>query len=319
VTSQSKGQTINIKHQSEYPVISTSKGRSINFKQRLLGIALLIPAAIFITFTMFIPIFWNIVLSFADWSPLSGLHLVGLDNYSKLFQDSVTLKGFGYSIFIAVISSMIAILTGLLLALMVYKMSNKEGAAFRLIFFTPSMMPFIIIGLIFSFILSPDGLVNQFFRLIGLGSLEQAWLAKPGLVLWTVAVVSGWKGAGSVMMLLYTAIITIPASMFEAARLEGANYFRQIQMIILPLIKPTIGMVSMLVIIGSFKAYDIVFTMTKGGPGDYSKIVPLQMLDVAFSFNEFGYAAAIGVLFTILVAIIIFISQKFTKGDVYEY
>jgi len=319
VTSQSKGQTINIKHQSEYPVISTSKGRSINFKQRLLAIALLIPAAIFITFTMFIPIFWNIVLSFADWSPLSGLHLVGLDNYSKLFQDSVTLKGFGYSIFIAVISSMIAILTGLLLALMVYKMSNKEGAVFRLIFFTPSMMPFIIIGLIFSFILSPDGLVNQFFRLIGLGSLEQAWLAKPGLVLWTVAVVSGWKGAGSVMMLLYTAIITIPASMFEAARLEGANYFRQIQMIILPLIKPTIGMVSMLVIIGSFKAYDIVFTMTKGGPGDYSKIVPLQMLDVAFSFNEFGYAAAIGVLFTILVAIIIFISQKFTKGDVYEY
>lgn len=319
MTSQSKGQTINIKHQSEYPVISTSKGRSINFKQRLLGIALLIPAAIFITFTMFIPIFWNIVLSFADWSPLSGLHLVGLDNYSKLFQDSVTLKGFGYSIFIAVISSMIAILTGLLLALMVYKMSNKEGAVFRLIFFTPSMMPFIIIGLIFSFILSPDGLVNQFFRLIGLGSLEQAWLAKPGLVLWTVAVVSGWKGAGSVMMLLYTAIITIPASMFEAARLEGANYFRQIQMIILPLIKPTIGMVSMLVIIGSFKAYDIVFTMTKGGPGDYSKIVPLQMLDVAFSFNEFGYAAAIGVLFTILVAIIIFISQKFTKGDVYEY
>ncbi|ULT54894.1 sugar ABC transporter permease [Neobacillus drentensis] len=319
MTSQPKGQAINIKQQSKYPVTSRSKGRSINFKQRLLGVTLLMPAAILIIFTMLIPIIWNFVLSFADWSPLSGLKIVGLANYSQLIHDSITLKGFGYSIFIAVISSVIAILGGLVLALMVYKISDKQGSVFRLIFFTPSMMPFVVIGLLFTFILSPDGLINQFLKIIGLGSLGQAWLAKPGLVLWTLAVVSGWKGTGSVMMLFYTAIVTIPASMFEAARLEGANYFRQIQMIILPLIKPTIGLVSMLVIIGAFKAYDFVYTMTKGGPGDYSKIVPIQMLDVGFRFNQFGYAATIGVVFTILVAIIIFISQKLSKGDVYEY
>lgn len=286
----------------------------------MLGIAILMPAALFITMTMIIPIGWNLLLSFAKWSPLSSMQFIGLDNYIRLFQDSTVLKGFKYSIMIAIVSSVVALTLGLLLALMVYKIGNKEGALYRLIIFAPNMMPFIVIGLLFAFLLSPDhGLINQFFRLIGLGSLERAWLSEPGLVLWTISVVNGWKGCGGVMMLIYTAIIAIPASMFEAARLEGASYFRQIRLIIMPLIKPTISLVSMLVLIGSFKAYDIVYTMTKGGPGDYSKIVPIQMLDTGFFFNDFGYAAAIGVLFTVLVAIIIFISRTVARGDAYEY
>jgi raffinose/stachyose/melibiose transport system permease protein len=301
-------------------VARVANSQSLNFKTRMLGIAILIPAAVFIMFTMIIPIGWNFVLSFAKWSPLSSMQMVGLNNYIQLFQDTTTLKGFKYSIMIALVSSFVALLLGLMLALMVYRLGNKEGAVLRLIFFAPNMMPFIVIGLLFAFILSPDmGLINQFFRLIGLTSLEHAWLSEPGLVLWTISVVNGWKGCGGVMMLLYTAILAIPASMFEAARLEGASYFRQIRIIILPLIMPTISMVSMLVLIGSFKAYDVVYTMTKGGPGDYSKIVPIQMLDTGFFYNEFGYAAAIGVLFTALVAVILFVSQKLAKGDVYEY
>lgn len=297
-----------------------AKSTSIHSQMRMLGIAFVIPAAIFIAFTVVIPLGWNLVLSFANWDGFSSMRMVGLDNYIKLFQDPVTLKGFRYSIFIAIISAVIALLVGLVLALLVYKTGSKEGSVFRLIFFAPSMMPFIVIGMLFVFVLSPDmGLVNQFFRLIGLGSLERAWLAEPGLVLWTLAAVSGWRGSGSVMMLLYTAMLSIPASMFEAARLEGANYFKQIRMIIMPLIMPTLGLVSMLVLIGAFKTYDFVYTMTKGGPGDYSKIVPIQMLDVGFTYNDYGYAAAIGVVFTILVSIIIFISRKLARGDVYEY
>jgi len=294
--------------------------QSLHSKTRMLGILFLVPAALFISFSSLIPIVWNFILSFAEWNGFSSMKMVGLDNYVTLFQDSVTMKGFRYSVFIAVVSSVIAMISGLFLALLVYRLGNREGTVFRLIFFTPSMMPFIVIGLLFTFILSPDmGLLNQFFRIIGLESLERAWLAEPGLVLWTIAVVSGWRGSGSVMMLLYTAIVTIPSSMFEAARLEGMNYSQQIRRIILPLIMPMIGLVSMLVLIGAFKTYDIVYSMTKGGPGDYSKIVPIQMLDVGFTFNEFGYAAAIGVIFTVLVSIIIFISRKVVRGDVYEY
>lgn len=296
------------------------KVRSMHFKTRALGIALLFPAAIFIAFTVLIPVIWNLVLSFAEWSPLTSMKLVGLNNYIELFNDPTTLKGFKYSIFIALVSSAVALLLGLLLALLVYRAGNREGALYRLIFFAPNMMPFIVVGLMFTFLLDPaTGLVNHILGLIGLENLQHAWLSEPGLVLWVLAIVSGWKGCGGVMMLLYTAIVTIPTSMFEAARLEGANYFRQIRLIILPLIMPTIRLVSMLVLIGSFKSYDVIMSMTKGGPGDYSKTVPIQMLDVGFRYNEFGYAAAIGVLFTILVSIVMFISMKLARGDVYEY
>ncbi|CAN7741387.1 sugar ABC transporter permease [Paenibacillus sp. LjRoot153] len=309
-----------VKSQTLQTAIRKKKGRSLHVNTQMLGIALLIPAAIFIAFTVIIPVGWNFVLSFAKWSPLTSMQMVGLDNYIEIFKDQVTLNGFKYSIIIAIVSSLIALILGLLLALLVYRTGNKEGAVLRLIFFAPSMMPFIVIGLMFAFILDPStGLINRILELIGLESLQHAWLSEPGLVLLVLAAVSGWKGSGAVMMLFYTAIVTIPASMFEAARLEGAGYFRQIRIIILPLIMPTIRLVSMLVLIGSFKTYDIVITMTKGGPGDYSKTVPMQMLDVGFRYNEFGYAAAIGVLFTILVGFIIFISMKMIRGDVYEY
>lgn len=297
-----------------------AKNQSLHYKTRVLGILLVIPAILFIAYTMIIPIGWNLVLSFAKWDGFTGMKMIGLDNYTELFQDSTTINGFKYSVIIALLSSAITLLLGFILALLVYQTGNKEGSVFRLIFFAPNMMPFIVIGLLFAFLLSPDmGLFNQIFRAMGLESLDRAWLGEPGLVLVTLSVVSGWKGSGGVMMLLYTAMLSIPASMFEAARLEGANFFQQIRLIILPLIMPTVRLVSMLVLIGSFKSYDIIATMTKGGPGDYSKTVPKQMLDVAFFYNEFGYAAAIGVVFTILVAIIIFVMRKIARGDVYEY
>lgn len=292
----------------------------LHVKNRILGIAFLIPALLFILFTMIIPIGWNLILSLTMWNGFSNIQFAGLDNYTKLLQDSITLKGFYYSVFIAVVSSLIAIISGILLALMVNRVGRKEGSVYRLVFFAPSMMPFVIIGLLFTFILSPDaGLLNHFFRLIGLERLEHAWLSEPGTVLWTMAAISGWRFSGFVMMLIYTAIVTIPASMFEAARLEGLNYYNQVRMIILPLIMPTIRLVSVLMLILSFKTYDIVWAMTKGGPGDFSRTIPVRMLDVAFSYNEFGYAAAIAVVLTILVALIIFVSQKFTRGNVYEY
>lgn len=289
-------------------------------RTKLLGAAFLIPALLFIGSTMVVPIGWNAVMSFTTWNGIGEMKAAGWSNYAVFFQDPVTLKGFYYSVFIAVVSSSIAVLTGLLLALMIYRAGRKEGAFYRLVFFAPAMMPLVVIGLLFTFILSPDtGLVNHALRAIGLQSLERAWLAEPGTVLWTIAAIGGWRFSGFVMMLTYTAIVTLPASMFEAAKLEGMGYFRQVRMIILPLIMPTIRLVTMLMLIISFKTYDIVWAMTQGGPGDFSRTVPVRMLDVAFRYNEFGYAAAISVMLTIVVSLVIALSRKLTKGSVYEY
>jgi raffinose/stachyose/melibiose transport system permease protein len=296
------------------------KVRSIHAQAQWLGSVFLLPAALFILVTVVVPLGWNFALSATEWNGFTPMKTVWLDNFIHFFQDSPAQKAFLNSIRISLVSSAFALLFGMFLALLVYRLERRTSTVLRLIYFAPSMMPMIVIGLMFTFILTPDvGLVNQLLKLLGFESLQRAWLGEPRLVLWSLAVVSGWRGSGSVMILFYTAIIAIPSQMFEAAHIEGAGYLRQIRYIILPLIMPTIGLVSMLVMIGSFKTYDIVFSMTKGGPGNYSKTVPIQMLENAFKYNEFGYAAAIGVLFTLLVSIIIFVMNRLSKGEVHEY
>jgi len=255
-----------------------------------------------------------------NWNGFSAMTWAGLSNFAKAFGDHVTMKGFLYSIQVAFASSAIAIALGMLFAFAVYKMGTKEGAFYRFVFFGPVMMPFVVIGLLFTFILAYDvGLVNNVLDLVGLPSLRRGWLAEPSLVVWSIGAVSGWGSAGFAMILIYAAIVTIPASMFEAARLEGLGYFRQIKDIILPLIMPTVRLVIILMLIVKFKSYDIVFSMTKGGPGDSSTTAPIRLLQVAFQYNEFGYGAAIGVLLMILVVIVIAAAQLLVKGQSHEY
>ena len=290
------------------------------FNIKILGILFMLPALLIIIITMIIPFIWNIILSFTSWDGNSSLILVGFGNFIKIFQDRVTLLGFNNSIFIAIVTTLIAVISGLILALMIYKTGKTEGAVFRFVFFTPSMTPLTVIGLLFVFILAPDiGLLNNFLNLIGLNTLIHAWLAEPDTVLWSISVIGGWRYAGIVMMLCYTSICTIPSSMFEAGRIDGAGYFKQIQMIILPIIKPIIELSTMFMLMWSFKTYDIIWAMTKGGPGDISRTVPVRMLDVGFQYNQFGYASAIGVMLTVIVIVSILAIKRIIRGTIYEY
>lgn len=289
-------------------------------KLRILGILLVLPALLFIAFAMIVPFFWNIGMSFMNWNGFSGMTWNGMAAYAKTFQDIVTMKGISYSIQIAVTSTVIAVVFGVLFALAIYKVGMKEGAFYRFVFFAPSMMPVVVIGFLFTFILATDiGLLNKLLEIAGLASLTRAWLAEPGVVIWSIGVIGGWRSAGFVMILVYAAVVTIPSSMFEAARLEGMGYLRQIRTIILPLIMPTLRLTVILMLIVTFKTYDIIAIMTKGGPGDLSRTVPVRLLDVAFQYNDFGYAAAIGVLLTVLVVIVIAAAQLLVRGQSHEY
>lgn len=296
------------------------KKGSYNKRMQLLGVILILPAFLFILLDIIIPIAWNVILSFQKWSGLGPIKWAGINNFVQVVTDEVTRTSFSNSIIIAVFSALIAILGGLLLAILIYRMNRREGAFYRLVFFTPNMLPLTVVGLLFVFIYNPDvGILNNVLGVLGLGILKHAWLAEPGTVLAALAVTGGWRVAGLTMMLCYTAISSIPVSLFEAGKMDGAGYFKIVRMVILPMIRPTIQTCALLTMIITFKTYDLVYVMTKGGPGDLSRTVPLRMLDVGFIYNEFGYAAAMGTVFTLVVMVIIFIIRKVMKGEVYEY
>jgi raffinose/stachyose/melibiose transport system permease protein len=213
-----------------------------------------------------------------------------------------------------------AVLLGLIMSLLIYTIPQKESALYRLIFFAPSMIPTAITGMLFIFLYNYDiGILNNLLRLLGLENLTRAWLEDFSTVIASINIVNIYKNAGLTMLLSYASLLMIPDSMIEAVKIEGGSYFTLAKSVLLPLIRPIILMSTMYTLTLSFKTYSLVFTLTKGGPANYSKTVPIYMSETAFQYGEFGYSAALGVCVTVLIISIIAIGKKFTNGETYEY
>lgn len=289
-------------------------------RSRIIGILLLTPAALLILNAFYIPIIWNVILSFQHWDGFGDKVWAQLDNYKDLFQDSIYWKSVYHSLYIAVGSTFVAVFVGLILAILIFKVSSREGAFFRLVFFLPVMLPLAVVALLYTFVYNPEmGMLNQLLKIIGLGNLQHAWLADPNTVLAAITFVGAWKSFGLTMILCFAAIQSIPTSLMEASRIDGAGYFRQVFSIILPLIKPIILLSVVFTLTKNFKTYDLVFVMTRGGPGNASQIVPIYMLNTGFSYNEFGYAAAMACVLTVIVIIITIFTRLALRGENYEY
>jgi ABC-type sugar transport system permease subunit len=292
----------------------------LHYKTTTTGIIFLIPALALVFYTVFIPAIWNLILSFQNWNGFKVSSWAGLSNYKNAINDETIRLSLYNSLYIAILSSVIAIILGVAMATLIYRLGKKEGAVYRLILFMPSMLPTAIIGLLFTFMFSPEmGLVNQFLKLIGAGSLTQAWLENKHTVLLVIIFVGIWRIAGLTMMLCFAAMQSIPISLFESSRIEGATFTQQWIHIIYPLIKPIIRLAAIFTIVIQFKTYDLVFVMTGGGPGTTSKTIPLQMIDTAFSYSEFGLSAAMGFLLMLVVMLVIFLTNRVLKGEQYEY
>ena len=289
-------------------------------KLRGIGFLFLLPAGIMILFTTVIPFLWNIYLSFGKWDGVGKYEFVGLKNYGKIFTTRQAMLAIKNSVIIAVVATLVAMLIGLAMALLIYRVSKTEGAIFRFVFYGPVMLPMTVVGLLFTFILATDvGLLNNMLRAIGLGSLAKAWLATDVMVVVTIGVVQGWRSAGTIMMLSYTAIIALPEDLFEESKLEGASYWQEIRMIIFPLIRTTLVLSFSMMSMWSFKTYDIVQAMTKGGPGDLSLTAPLYILKETFQNGKFGFAAAVSVVFAFIIMVIIAAIRKGLRGESYEF
>lgn len=284
------------------------------------GILFLVPAVIFLLYANFIPFFWNLVLSFQKWNGFKAPSWVGIRNFKQAFTDDLVWKSLYNSVFLAIVSTAGAVLLGVLLAAFLYKLGQREGSIFRLILFMPSMMPIAIIALLFTFIYNPTmGVLNNFLLLLGHENLTTAWLEDQNTVLICIAVVNIFRMTGTTMLLCFAAMQIIPTSLMESSILEGAGYPQQYFRIILPLIKPTILLSAINTLTINFKTYDTVFILTRGGPGNLSKTIPIYMTESAFINSEFGFSAAMGVILTVVIMMLIVALRKILEGEQHEF
>ena len=165
------------------PASGNKKSNAITRKLRFFGCLFILPATIMVLLTTIIPVGWNIVLSFCEWNGNSDIKFVGITNYISVFTDNATIKTIGHSLAISVVAAAVAMILGISLALMIYKVNKREGAFYRFVFYSPGMLPMTVVGLLFTFVLATDqGLVNNLLEAVGLGALAQPWLAKKGLI-----------------------------------------------------------------------------------------------------------------------------------------
>ena len=284
------------------------------------GIIYLIPALIFVIGFNVIPFVWNTILSFQSWNGFTTAEFVGLKNFKTVIADPVFLRSLFNSILYAVCSSTGGVLLGLMLATFIYKLGDKEGSVFRLILYSPAMVPTAVVGLMFVFFFNPEmGLLNNFLKIIGLESLQHVWLQGKTTAMACLIFVAIWKCAGSVMMMCFASMQTLPPSLYESAKLDGASFWQQMFKITYPLIKPMILLATINTLGSQYKSYDLIQTMTQGGPGNLTSTVPILMTKTAFNFGRFGQAAAHGVIFTAVVAISIILVRYVLRSEEYEY
>ena len=241
-------------------------------------------------------------LSTSRVNSLSGdEEFVGLQNYTRLIEDPSMPTILGNTAFFVITLSVLGTVLALALALLVNQQLKGIGF-FRAAIFLPALISMVAWTIVWGYILQPKGLLDAF--LISLGASPQPWLREHWLTLTILVAVQALKNVGLNMMILLAALQSVPAEVKEAARMDGAGSWRTFRNIILPEISPSVLMVFMLMIVGSFKVFDVIYLLTQGGPGVDTTVLSYYIYVQAFERNDIGYASALSVVLFLLVAAI---------------
>ena len=277
------------------------------------------PTTLILIVFVLLPIFYNFYLSFFRTDLMSPSQWIGFTNYINLFRDKFFLKGLRNNI-ILVVCSMIAHLgIGLLFANLLFKVV-KGAKFFQSVFFLPSVICGVAIGMMFNFIYHFDfGLVNKALELLHLSQYTHAWLHEPQTAMYAVAFVVMWRFVGYHMVIQLAAMKSIPADLFESAAIDGATRWQQFSHITFPLIKHIFRIDAVMVITGSLKYFDLVYAMTKGGPNHASEVLATYLFTQGFRNLKYGYASAIGIIMLLLCVLSIFLVNTFIRTEKLEY
>jgi ABC-type sugar transport system permease subunit len=280
----------------------------------------LTPAVLFIIASLVLPLIWTIVLSMQEWDGFHSPEWVGLSNYRDSFGSKVLMKSLLNSVYYGLASTAWSVILGLFTATLLLNMGRKEGGFFRLVLYSPAMLPIAVVGMMFVFFYNPTiGVVNQLLEIVGLERFQQVWLQDSRTAMPAIIVAAVWKNMGANMVLCFAAMQAIPKSLYESSYMDGADFWRQTFSITYPLIRPMILLTTINTLGRQYKSYGIIKTMTDGGPGNLTATVPIQIVKTGFGFGYFGSAASMAVILTIVVAISILITRFVLNGDSYEF
>jgi multiple sugar transport system permease protein/raffinose/stachyose/melibiose transport system permease protein len=265
-----------------------------------------VPALFFFTVFVFIPLLGTIRYSFFRWNGASSnMTFLGMGNYIELIKDQAFWLSFKNNIIWILFTIFVPVLMGLVLATFISQPFVKAKIVYRLTYFMPNVVSLVAVGIVWGWIYNPEfGILERILAAINFpGAHEIDFLGDPKLVIWFLVIAGSWTAYGFNMTVFLAAIQGIDTDYLEVAILEGANYFQTFFWVILPIIKGTVTLMVLNSLIGSFKVFDIIWIMTKGGPYHSSDVIATYMYLNAFNQNRYGYGSAMAVVLTIIIAI----------------
>ena len=259
-------------------------------------------------------IFYSIIMSFRysllDWNGFGEGIFVGFSNYAKMFQDKVFLRSAVNSLLLGFVTLVTQLPLALLLALLLTSGIKGEGF-YRTVFFIPMTLSSVVIGQLWLKIYNPNyGVLNTLLGVLGLESLQSNWLGDVNTALFSAFVPIIWQNVGYHMLLLYTSINSISKDILEAAKLDGASGVKAARYITIPLVKPMLRTCAIFVVIGSLKAFDMIYVLTNGGPVHMTEVPSSLMFSSIFNLNKYGYGSAISIFIVVECIVMAVILQK---------
>ena len=250
------------------------------------------------------PIITSIFYSTLDWSGMtSNATFIGLDNFKQLFQDKYFLNAVVNSFKYMLLCVPIQLTVSLALAYIFNSVIKRGATVFRTIFFLPVITTASIVGIIMMFIFGGTGSINQFLGLFGIKAVN--WLGNAKTALGVVVLVGVWKDVGTYMIYWLAALQSVSQDVYEAAMIDGANKWQTFSKVVFPLILPTGGVIAVLCVISSLKVFDLIQTMTNGGPFYATDVAATFVYRTAYSsatgMPRLGYASAAAMTFGVIV------------------
>lgn len=274
-------------------------------RNMLWGYGFTAPSAILLLVFIILPIFISAALSLTDFSGFNEPTYVGFKNYVDMFQDKKFLASMKNTfIYVLATVPLQTILSLVVAAILAEKFRNPFGEFIRGTMFIPVLCSAVIAGNLFFYLFASDkeAIVNSFLMLLGFEKVN--WLGKSDFAMLVICIVAIWKNVGYFMVIFYAAIMDVPQTLHDAARVDGASPMQRFLHITMPGIRPVLYLVITLSTIWAFQVFDITMVMTKGGPGVATMSPVLLVYNYAFSDHRMGYASAIACLLAVVIFVI---------------
>lgn len=285
-------------------------------RDQLVGYTMVAPQVLGTLAFVVAPLLVVVWYSLHEWNVLAGtFQFAGAENYERMLADPGLRDSLVASLWFSVGLVVLNVSLALLLAVLLDQ-KLPGTTTFRTFFFSPVVVSLVAWTIVWRFLLQDDGGINGFLASVGIDGPN--WLRSGPTAMLAVIVVQVFKNVGLNMILFLAALQGVPEEVQEAARIDGAGPWRRFRSITLPLISPTVLLVSILTVVGSLEVFAQIDVLTGGGPGTSTTVLVYYLYQQAFQFNEFGYASAISVLLFLIVLVLTLVQWQTRKRWVHD-